>query len=267
MKIIDLPSEHEAFYFKCLVDDPAWLAEAGDYKRKWYEAMKPRGLRVKLALNDGDRPVGMVQYLPVEESNVSGRDLFFLHCIWVVNDRRGANRQGKGIGSALLAAFEEDARCSGKKGVVVWGVTIPDFMRAAWFKKHGYETVEAQGIIELLWKTWEAGAVRPAWVKPNKKPAPAPGGTTVTCFRCGWCPEVNKTFTRARRAAADLAAEGRKVGFREIDTTDRRNFREWGISDALFIDGEEVPLGPAPSYEQIKEAIERSLKKAKEEGR
>jgi GNAT superfamily N-acetyltransferase len=259
MKIIDLSAEHEPFYFKCLVDDPNWLADAGDYKRAWYETMKPRGLKVKLALTGADEPVGMIQCLPVEESIVTGRDLSFLYCIWVVNnERHRVNHQHKGFGSALLAAFEEDARRSGKKGVVAWGLDIPDFMQADWFTKHGYEEADRQGVQVLLWKAWDAGAQKPAWIRPKKKPEYAPGETKVTCFCYGWCPEINKAFTRAKQAA-----KATKAVFEEINTAERKTFTEWGISDALFIGGQEVPLGPAPSSEQIKRAIEKSRGKEK----
>jgi GNAT superfamily N-acetyltransferase len=265
MKIIDLTQEFEPLYFNCLVGDAGRLNDAGEYKKHWYEAMKPRGLKVKLALTDNGEPAGMIQYLPVEESTVTGRDLYALLCLWVVNDKRArGNFQKRGFGSALLAAFEEDARTSGKKGVVVWGLSIPAFMRAAWFSKHGYEVVERQGIQVLLWKTWASGADKPAWALQRKIPERTPGKASVTCFRCGWCPEVNKAFTRTRRAIEEIGGD---IDYREIDTTDPTAFSEWGISDAVFVDGESIPLGPAPSYAKIKRAIRLSRKRAARENR
>ena len=38
-------------------------------------------------------------------------------------------------------------------------------------------------------------------------------------------------------------------------------FLEWGISDALFMDGTEVRAGPPPSYEKLKGLIKERLKK------
>jgi GNAT superfamily N-acetyltransferase len=260
MKIVDLAPEHESLYFNCLIGDPDRLADAGDYKRVWYEAMKPRGLKVKLALDDRGNPVGMIQYLPVEESSVAGRDLYSLLCIWVINDKKfRGNHQRHGYGKALLAAMEDDARQHGKKGVTVWGLSLPAFMPAAWFKKHGYAEAERQGMRVLLWKHWDPTAQKPFWVRRHKTPENRPGRVTVTAFCSGWCPEVNKAFTRTKRAVAGC---GGPIEFAEINTTERKTFEEWGIVDGLFVDGKEMPLGPAPSYAKIKRAIGKSVKNA-----
>ncbi len=48
---------------------------------------------------------------------------------------------------------------------------------------------------------------------------------------------------------------------REIRTDDRAVFLEWGMNDALFIEGREVRNGPPPTYEKIKKKIARRLKK------
>ena len=55
---------------------------------------------------------------------------------------------------------------------------------------------------------------------------------------------------------------GDEVVFREIYTSDRKVFLEWGISDALFIDNKEVRTGPPPSYEKIKKLIAKRVKKS-----
>jgi hypothetical protein len=36
---------------------------------------------------------------------------------------------------------------------------------------------------------------------------------------------------------------------------------DWGVADALFIDGEEVRTGPPPSYEKIHKLIQKRVKK------
>jgi hypothetical protein len=53
------------------------------------------------------------------------------------------------------------------------------------------------------------------------------------------------------------------VVFHEVDTFDRKAFLEWGISDALFIDGRQIRTGPPPSYEKLKNAILKKAKKLK----
>ena len=85
-----------------------------------------------------------------------------------------------------------------------------------------------------------------------------PGKVTVTAFLNGWCPAQNLAFERAKRAAAEF---GDKVVFREIDTSDRETFLEWGLSDALFIDNKQVWTGPPPSYEKIKKMMAKRVRK------
>jgi GNAT superfamily N-acetyltransferase len=261
MRIVDLAPEHEEAYFRCLTEEPARMEDSGDYKRRWYEAMKGRGLRVKLALDESGKPIGMVQYAPAEESLVHAPGMYYLYCIWVLNDPKArGNFQGRGAGTALLRAFEEDARGKGMKGVVAWGLSIPAFMQAKWFKKHGYQEAERRGIMVLLWKAWDPDAAKPAWLKDGKRPAK---GSGLTCFCNGWCPEVNKAFTRLDRAVQEA---GGMPEYRMIDALDPSAFREWRIQDGIFFDGKELGLGPAPSYAKILKAVRKEKKNQEKRG-
>jgi len=129
-----------------------------------------------------------------------------------------------------------------------------------YFKKHGYRKVDRVGIQELLWKPFTEQVAPPKLVRQKKKPEAMPGKVVVTAFKNGWCPAQNLVYERAKRAAAEL---GDKVVFHEVDTFDRKAFLEWGISDALFIDGRQIRTGPPPSYEKLKNAISKKAKKLK----
>jgi hypothetical protein len=131
-------------------------------------------------------------------------------------------------------------------------------MRASWFRKHGYKKADKLGMMALMWKPFAADALAPSWIRPRKRPQAETGKVVVTGLLNGWCPAMSMVHERARRAAAEL---GPKVEFREIRTCDRDVFLEWGMSDALFIDGKEVRNGPPPKYEKIKKKIARRLKR------
>ena len=81
---------------------------------------------------------------------------------------------------------------------------------------------------------------------------------TVTSFVNGWCPGQNLAYERAKRAAAEF---GDAVVFQEHYTLDREVLMEWGMSDALFIDGRAVRTGPPPSCEKIRKKIAARVKK------
>ncbi|MCK4907296.1 MAG: GNAT family N-acetyltransferase, partial [Spirochaetes bacterium] len=139
MKIIDLSDKYEELYYVCLEDWSDEMKDAGNHKKNWYSKMKEKGLRVKLALDDKGIVGGMIQYLPIEHSFVQGENLYFINCIWVHGYKHGrGNFRKKGMGRALLKAAEEDARHLGAKGIAAWGISLPFWMKASWFKKKGY---------------------------------------------------------------------------------------------------------------------------------
>ena len=221
--------------------------------------MKDKGLGVKLAVDDEGVAGGMIQYIPIEYSNAEGVDLYFINCIWVHGYKEGrGNFQKMGFGRALLQAAEEDVKKKGAKGMVAWGVSLPFWMKASWFKKNGYSRIDKDGIASLLWKPFTDDAIPPKWIKEKKQPQPIQGKVLVTSFLNGWCPAQNLIRERAKRAASEL---GDKVIYREIDTFEREKLLEWGILDALYIDDQQVRTGPPPSYEKIKKKIIKKLKK------
>jgi len=259
MTIVPLAPEHEGLFCACLEDWSDEMKEAGDHKARWLEGMRSRGLRVKLALDDRGQVGGMIQYVPIEEAFVEGHGLYFIQCIWVHGHKQGrGNFQKKGMGTALLEAAEKDARELGAAGMGAWGMALPVFMRASWFRKHGYLKADSLGLQVLLWKPFVKDAEPPRWIRNRKRPEPVPGKVAVTALVNGWCPGMNMAFERAKRAAADF---GDRVEFRAVATSDRETFKEWGEADAIFIDGKGVRMGPPPSYDKIRKAIAKRIKK------
>lgn len=259
MRIISLSPEYESLYCVCLEDWSDELKEAGDHKAKWLEKMRTRGLRVKLALDDRGQVGGMIQYVPIEEAFIEGQGLYSIYCIWVHGHKQGrGNFQNKGMGTALLEAAEQDARELGAKGMAAWGMALPVFMRASWFKKHGYRKADALGLQVLLWKPFAPDAAPPRWIREKKKPAPGSGKVGVTALLNGWCPAMNMAFERARRAAAEFDD---KVEFRAVDTSDRAVFKAWGEPDAIYVDGQGIRLGPPPSFAKIRKTIAKRVRK------
>ena len=259
MKIINLGEEHQALYFECLEDWCEEMKEACTHKKEWYEKTKDKGLGVKLAVDDRGEVGGMIQYLPIEESFVDGERLYFVLCIWVHGYKQGrGNFQKRGMGKALLAAAEDDARRLGAEGMAAWGIWLPFWMKASWFKKKGYRKADRDSMRVLMWKPFEDDAKPPRWVRQQRKPPIFPGKVTVTSFINGWCPAQNIVFERAKRACSEF---GDKVKFEAIDTSRRDVFFDWGISDGLFINGREVRTGPPPSYEKIRKLIAKQAKR------
>ena len=105
MNIVDLTENYDKDYFVCLEDWSSEMKESGNHKESWYKKMKDMGLGVKLALNEENKPVGMIQYIPIEYSFAQGEDLYMILCIWVHGHKGGVgNNQKKGLGKALIKA-------------------------------------------------------------------------------------------------------------------------------------------------------------------
>jgi hypothetical protein len=161
------------------------------------------------------------------------------------------------MGSALIEAAEADARALGATGMAAWGLWIPVWMKASWFKKHGYKKADRQGLSVLLWKKFADDARPPRWYPKGKQlPEPVPGKVNVTAFVGGWCSVMNLAAARAKRAAVEL---GDGVVYREVDTSAREAVATWGLGEALFVDGREVRTGPPPTYEKIRSIIAKRL--------
>ncbi len=219
-----------------------------------------RGLRAKLAVDDEGNVGGMIQYLPIEQSHVDGEGLDFILCVWVHGHKEGrGDFRGSGMGSALLAAAEKDALDRGRKGMAAWGLWVPFWMKASWFKKHGYRKADRQGMAVLVWKPFAEDAQPPRWNPVGRRlPDPVQGKVNVTVFSNGWCMGMNLAAERARRAAEDL---GDKVAYREIDTSGPDSAAKWGFTDAIFVDQKPVRTGPPPSYEKIRAIVTKRVRK------
>ncbi len=63
-------------------------------------------------------------------------------------------------------------------------------------------------------------------------------------------------YERAKRVSLAL---GENVEFQEISTSNKKTINEWGISDALFVDGKQIRTGPSPSYEKIRKIIAKKV--------
>jgi len=259
MDVIDLTDEYVKPFCVCLEDWSDEMREAGDLKQRWCEKMRQKGLRVKLARDDNGVVGGMIQYAPVEHSLVVGRGLYFIYCVWVHGHKSGrGDFQKRGMGKALLQAAEDDARQLGAKGMAAWGLLLPFWMKASWFKRQGYVHADRDGLRELVYKPFCDEARPPSWIKRDFRPPKVPGKVAVTAFVNGWCPVANLVYERAKRAAAE---HGDQVELTTIDTTDRFALRSWGISDGVFVDGRSVQWGPPVPYEKIRRMLAKKVRK------
>ena len=254
MEIMDLTSDTEELLHCCLKPYDGEFASGVPRKREWFERFRDRGARAKLAVDDDGEVAGMIQYVPVELApHVEGGGIWVVLCIWVHAYEGGVgDRRGRGMGPALLAAAEEDARARGAEGMAAWGITSPFWMNAPWFESRGYRRVDDHGWYALVFKPFTEEAAEPRWVRERKRPEPVPGRVRVSSFAAGWCTSGNLIQAWARRAAEEL---GDPVVYEEFDTSDPDVVAEWGISTGLFVDGEELEVRGDETYDKVRDFI------------
>ncbi len=182
----------------------------------------------------------MIQYVPIERAPALGRWLEFVLCSGVPGHARGRG----------------DFR---GKGMAAWGLALPFWMRASWFRRHGYRRADRRGLSVLVWKPFAEDAEAPRWLpETGRRPEPLAGKVCVTGCVNGWCPAQNLAFERARRAAAP---HGSLVECRVVDTSDRETMLAWGESDALFVDGHRIRTGPPPSQAKLDALLARQVRR------
>ncbi|PKN74054.1 MAG: hypothetical protein CVU50_00320 [Candidatus Cloacimonetes bacterium HGW-Cloacimonetes-3] len=257
MLVRDITETDLPMYYCCLESYADVLKQGTALKQKWYNQMKVKGLRVKLAVDDDGTVAGMIQYIPVEHTNITGKDMYYIYCIWVHGHKQGiGNRQKRGMGKALLKAAENDAMENGAKGIIAWGLRIPVWMKAAWFRKQGFISADKQGMLALMYKPFTTGTQKPSFPKQAKKPDIGKDKVILSDFVCGWCSSTNVTHANAVKLAAELPD---KVELVTYDTNDRDVQAEWGIGEGLFINGKEVRSAPPLAYDELKRKVERSF--------
>ncbi|MDA3850384.1 MAG: GNAT family N-acetyltransferase [Spirochaetaceae bacterium] len=122
-EIVDLSEQNFEDFCCCLTPEDETIHQAGDKKAQWLKKRKDNDFGAKIArLADGSN-IGMIQYLPIEESTAQGENLYFVQCIWIPPKKRNqaGQQRKKGVGKTLLKAAEEDVRQRGAAGLVVWG--------------------------------------------------------------------------------------------------------------------------------------------------
>lgn len=260
MKIINLNEKYFPTYSCCFEDWSEEMTHAGEHKRNWYETLKEKGLCIKLALDENDVAVGLIQYLPAKYSFIEAENIYMIHCIWVqgYKEKGAGDKQKLGYGKALIDAAVADVKALGADGIAAWGLTEPFWMPASWYKKQGFKSVEVVGMQELVWKKFKTDAVPPRWLEQKKAPQKVAGKVKITAFISGWCTAYNVGFENFRKAADEF---DERVEFNIIKTLEDDNLQKWGLLDEIFIDDEQINLGPPPSYEDTVQMIQDKLDK------
>lgn len=215
------------------------------YRRRagYLWSMLRKGGRAQIAYQ-GNRPVGFIEYYPIESTNleVDGQNIM---AIWCVNVRETSRRQG--IGSRLIRRCLDDSRALSKHGVVVttWD---PFWMPRGVFDRHGFTEVGPAGKGGLvLFKAFE-GAEPPRWVEREPTFEPAPGKLALDIYHTDRCPIHWRNNLLIREVAEEF---GGMVEVRDHATDDRADMLRHGTACRVYLNGTLIAAGPLASRSDI----------------
>lgn len=262
MRIEDVSEKTVDTFFRCLHDERPDDPRVVDLRRRWFDAKRDEGLRARVLLLDSGEVVGLCQYMPIEHTHFRGEGLLAILCMWVHGyDHHVGNQQGNGYGRFMLEAIEEDARASGVDGVAAWGMDLPYWNPVSFYEHMGYERADKSGMAVLVWKPLSDKASAPSFNPAVRRPETRPERISVTVFLNGWCTGACSQCVTAREAVRGLEEI---VDFTEFDTSDPETLAEWGITNGIYVEGEEHrPHEPPCTSEVLREDI---MKLARQKG-
>jgi GNAT superfamily N-acetyltransferase len=225
----------------------------------WLRGMHEKGSRVKVAILDGER-AGFLHVIPIEFCpwGPLGRDLLVIPCLYVPN-------KGHGVGKALLAAAEEEAKHQGRKGLVTMGYYHDFwFMPASFFEANGFLKCggtrpgyfDQKSRHAVLWRALDQHTEAPVLLKPKYEFKPIPGKVVIDLFWNEFCQTSNIEAQRVSEVAAEF---GDSVVLNEYSADDRRLLLRHQIARGIFVSGREIYWGYEAPKEGIREAIVQAL--------
>ena len=153
----------------------------------------------------------------------------------------------------MLDAIEKDVQLSGFKGIAAWGVDWDiNWMPISFFEHMGYERIDAEDKVIVLWKPFMKDVEPPQLKRLSKIPQKSNDKVNVTIAVNGWCGCYKALYARA-------AIDGLHdiVEYKEVDTPDHATILHLGKVGGIFLDGEVFKPYEICSINELREEIIR----------
>ena len=197
--IIDTDIETVGDYGLCGYRDPRNPGHS--QKLEWLKQRFEEGMKIKVLHSEKDGTIGSIEYLPGEYAwrGVRASGYMFIHCVFIMKKAY----KGRGYGSLLVEACEEDSLEQKKHGVAVVASKSTWMAKKELFLKRGYEIAEeAPPHYQLLVKRFNDDAPFPTFSgKWKEKLAGYSEGLTIICS--DQCPYVIKTMNEIPAVARE----------------------------------------------------------------
>jgi len=237
--------------FPCMCEVPSPWPEALEVCRAWVGQNLGRHIEGYHVHDAGGDVVGQLYYAPSEQALVPYEiepGVAVIYCEWI--QRR---RQGRGLGFQLFAAFKEDIRGGGCKGIVVEGTDREEQMFYQHYRARGFKIIHEADDRKLLYLPLSQPQVRVLPLQPrirSRRGIPVEI-LVLTGYQCPF-------ETPARLLLLEVAREfGDRVLVRQESLT-RDTLQRYGAASGIFINGR-PKLAGATSEDAIRQAIMEEL--------
>jgi GNAT superfamily N-acetyltransferase len=219
----------EELGFFCYKSKP----DSDGYRNKlnWLKERFDEGMVIKIVYENG-RSVGFIEYIPAEWSwrVVEAPGYLVIHCLWVVGKCKK-----KGYGSRLLNECVEDARRTGKHGVVMVSSKGNWVANEKVFAKSGFEMVDSAppSFILLVKKPAKKNGSTPVFPRDwdERLASYGPGMTVVYSDQCPYIPDA---VSRAREVFEERGIKTRAVKLGSSEEVKARSPSAYGVFGIVF---------------------------------
>jgi len=257
IKVVDAEDEHWRYVSLCThVDEenPDNL-HAAYMRLEWLRQAKDVG--TKVAVGEDGTPRGFIHMVPIESplSGMTGKSFMAIPCLTLNYQLVYAQTHGTGVGRKLVQACEEETRKRGLKGLAVYSYGGEFwFMPSAFFQRMGFERTKTSNIWVRRW----GDAEDPVEVVAHYEYRPVPGKVAIDYFWSPFCFTVCKEVINIRQATSEF---GDQVELREYRADDPKTMARYGMSRALFINGQRKNWGHEAFKEDLRKEIRNALQK------
>ncbi len=222
-------------------------------KTDWFKRQWKEGLISLIGFVRGER-AGCLNMFPVENCpwGPKGKDLLVMPCLFVTWDY-----QGKGLGKALMEKAIQIVMSSGRKGLVAFGFSDPEwFLPASFFRRFGFEEISQNAGERLMWLKFVDDAVAPEQLVSRYIYRPIAGKIVVDLFFNSFCQTSDIEAQRVK----EVAGEFRDKVVLNVYSAENSGVRErYKLSRGIFVNGRELFWGYEAPREGIREAVREAL--------
>jgi GNAT superfamily N-acetyltransferase len=190
LTIIDADSETIGTFGICGYKNPK--TPGFQQKLEWFRGRFKEGMRVKVLHCQKEGTIGSIEYLPGEYAwrGIRAAGYMLIHCLFILKRAY----KGKGYGTLMIKACEQDALKHRMHGVAVVASKSTWMAKKEIFLKNGYEIVEeAPPHFQLLVKRFRDDAPLPTFAGNWKKKL-ARYAKGLTIIHSDQCPYVTKAM-------------------------------------------------------------------------